>query len=222
MTYDAQTNVSEGRRREVGSKGRGKSAELAEGDGFWKARPTEKDAGRFWLKVEKGEGCWRWLGSLDKAGYGQFTLRKLTMRAHRFAYILAFGEVEGDSLFVCHRCDNPQCVRPDHLFLGSPQDNQTDMVEKARHWSVQQPGAWKDLCKRSALKVAPRVRGSEHPLVKLTEDSVRYVLRNPGASCASLGRSLGVSRTAIHCIRTGRTWAWLVEAIEEKAKREGF
>src|SRR5437867_4194449 len=87
-------------------------------------------ADRFWAKVRKGEGCWEWTGSTDRR-YGELWFNGRTEKAHRVAWILTHGtEPPGQ---VCHRCDNPRCVRPDHLFLGSMSDNINDCVRKGRH-----------------------------------------------------------------------------------------
>lgn len=89
---------------------------------------------RFWSKVEKAEGCWPWKASIFKqTGYGQFALEsKRPINAHRMAWILTHGEIP-DGMVVCHHCDNPLCVNPDHLFLGQQQDNMIDMATKGRH-----------------------------------------------------------------------------------------
>lgn len=90
-------------------------------------------AERFWEKVEKTDGCWLWTASLTNKGYGEFRLNEPSpILAHRVAYELAHGPIP-PGLFVCHHCDNPPCVRPDHLFLGTQKDNAQDMVRKGRH-----------------------------------------------------------------------------------------
>lgn len=89
-------------------------------------RPPEE---RFWEHVEKrpGDGCWEWTGGKTPDGYGGFDGH----RAHRFSYTLVHGFLL-PSLCVCHKCDNPSCVRPDHLFAGTRTDNMRDMVAKGR------------------------------------------------------------------------------------------
>jgi len=92
---------------------------------------------RFWEKVriEGGQRCWEWTGTLTRGpkGYGSFGVaRGHTVRAHRYAWELTFKKKVPAGLYVCHRCDNPRCVRHDHLFLGTAQDNIDDAVSKGR------------------------------------------------------------------------------------------
>jgi len=95
--------------------------------GFWNR--TEK---KFWEKSKaNGHGCWEWTGSIDKDGYGQIHLHGKTIRAHRFAYMLVNGETP-DNKHVLHTCDNPACVNPNHLWLGTNQDNVDDRERKGR------------------------------------------------------------------------------------------
>ena len=91
---------------------------------------------RFWEKVEIAEPgvCWLWLASLNNKGYGAFQGENKTWQAHRFSYQLHFGDIP-EGLCVCHHCDNPQCVNPNHLFLGTYSDNNFDCVSKGRHTS---------------------------------------------------------------------------------------
>lgn len=76
-------------------------------------------------------GCWEWCGKLDLYGYGVFKLNNKSYKAHRYSYVLYHGAFD-TKLHVLHRCDNPKCVNPDHLFLGTNQDNIADKVSKGR------------------------------------------------------------------------------------------
>src|SRR5687767_4720826 len=89
---------------------------------------------RFWEKVRKTDGCWLWTASRNAKGYGQIMYQRRPIHAHRVSWQLANGPIP-DGLCVLHRCDNPQCVNPGHLFLGTIVDNNRDMFAKGRAWA---------------------------------------------------------------------------------------
>ena len=86
---------------------------------------------RFWTKVSKSDGCWEWQAARDRDGYGQFGVFRRQTKAHRFSWEITNGPIP-PGMIVCHTCDNPSCVRPDHLFVGTHQDNQRDKWNKGR------------------------------------------------------------------------------------------
>ena len=88
----------------------------------------------FWRKVTKSDGCWEWTGSCGAKGYGQVGVKGKNLRTHRVSWELTNGKIP-EQLIVCHHCDNPKCVRPDHLFLGTNKDNTQDMLSKGRQWN---------------------------------------------------------------------------------------
>lgn len=149
--------------------------------------PTGKDLERFWSKVEKTDGCWNWIGRLNGQRYGIFKLKEYPEGAHRVSYRLHFGEVI-DDLSVCHRCDNPRCVRPDHLFAGTHADNMADMKDKKR---------------------TRPAHGIRNPASKLSEGDVLAMKAAllTGEQCQALADRYGIALRTVQDIRRGRTWA---------------
>ena len=87
---------------------------------------------RFWGNVKKTSSCWLWTGYKEKDGYGRFRVgRGKRMRAHRFSWLYLRGDIPENKI-ICHKCDNPICVNPDHLFVGTHKENTTDMFNKGR------------------------------------------------------------------------------------------
>ncbi len=141
---------------------------------------------RLFSRVEKTDTCWIWNGSTDRKGYGRIMVDNKPRLAHRVSYEIRFGTVT-DGIFVCHSCDNPSCINPDHLWLGTNRDNAFDMIEKGR---------WKK---------PPTMPGEANPLAKLTRDAVTEIRAVKGNTKA-LAQKYGVSITAIKRARTGAGW----------------
>lgn len=91
---------------------------------------NEKAERRFWKRVTKTEGCWLWEGTI-RGGYGSLQVSRIRTMAHRYSWSLKFGEIPKGAQ-ILHKCDNPLCVNPDHLFPGTQGENIADMIEKDR------------------------------------------------------------------------------------------
>lgn len=114
-----------------------------------KSREKKPIEDRFWSFVEVSKnGCWEWSGSTDDKGYGQISTNKgeAPIKAHRLSWSIHFGEIP-EHLHVCHACDNPRCVNPDHLLLGTQKANMVDAAKKGR------------INKRSMLNLRPGAQG---------------------------------------------------------------
>lgn len=146
----------------------------------------------FLNKVEKTPtDCWGWSGILHR-GYAAFYFgRGNHFLAHRFSYEIHCGEIP-PGYFVCHRCDNPACTNPDHLFLGTHRDNMIDCIEKGRHG-----------------RGSGNVRGEKNGMALLTNNAVRAirVSREPRKVLAA---RYGVSEGCICHVRYGKTWKHVI------------
>lgn len=142
---------------------------------------------RFMDKVspEPNTGCWLWTASVDSSGYGHFGIASSRpTKAHRIAYRLFKGDIPR-GLFVCHKCDVPSCVNPDHLFLGTPADNTSDRDQK----------------KRTAV-------GRRNGKSKLTDEiviSIRALSKS--FSERQIARLIGIHRSTVNAVLSGRTWS---------------
>lgn len=172
-----------------------------------------EDVARFWRKVNvrsPGE-CWEWTAQRQHFGYGQFKMRDGRKRtAHKFAIEAATGPVPA-GMFVLHKCDNPPCCNPSHLFLGTPADNMRDMWAKGRASNANHPGNAEALKAWRAANPAA-FTGASHPSAKLTEADVveiRAALAS-GATGVSLAKRYNVSNDTISAIRTRKKWRHVV------------
>jgi hypothetical protein len=139
-------------------------------------------------------GCLEWQRNRDKDGYGRIHFDGRYQKVHRVAYQLLVGPIP-EGMLVCHRCDNPPCINPNHLWLGTQLDNQRDKWAKGR-------------APRPPSGVA---RGEAIGRSVLTEAGVRDIRRRSAAGEAgkALAREFGVSAFAIRSVLSGRTWGWV-------------
>lgn len=135
-------------------------------------------------RVDEETGCHLWEGYRVADGYGQLKVRGVAQRVHRIAWTLRHGPIAPE-LCVCHRCDTPNCINVDHLFLGTNAENQADKVRKGRH------------------KGAPK--GRQHPSAVLTEAEVRAI-RASQKTQQAIADEYEVSRSLVGLIRAGQRW----------------
>ena len=158
---------------------------------------------RFWRMVEwSADGCWLWRGTRGELGYGRFRLSvpvRRSINASRMAWILVHGPIPSD-LYVCHRCDNPTCVNPAHLFLGTQYDNMRDASRKGRLI---------DGHRRAAAKTRGRYAGERNPQARLTRalvDEIRHRVLIGHESHSAVAASVGVCRQHVSSIVAGQVW----------------
>ncbi len=163
---------------------------------------------RFWKYVDTTGGllaCWIWIGQRDRKGYGRIADTGRPPRpllAPRVSYTIHFGPIP-DGMCVLHRCDNPVCVNPAHLWVGGPPDNVHDMMSKGRKAPMPKGEEWLDRYKGRPSK------GEEHYLAKLTENDVRYIREQvaTGASAQlALSKQFNVTHGAIWGIVHRKNW----------------
>lgn len=136
---------------------------------------------RFWSKVKKGDGCWEWTANRHRQGYGFFKIggkHGRNVLAHRVSYELEHAVELGCGDVVLHKCDNPSCVRPDHLSLGTQADNVADMANKGRH------------------------RGAS----RLTDAQVKAIM-NDGRVQLDIEREYGISGGTVSRIKSGKIYS---------------
>ncbi len=148
---------------------------------------------KFWERVQKTDGCWLWTGAKNGGGYGVFHLgrqdgKQLRAGAHRYSYALHNGPIPA-GMDVLHKCDNPACVNPDHLFLGTQADNDADRNAKGR-----------------------QAKGARMGAAKLTEGQVLAIRRayaDGRAKLKKLAAEYGVSAMQIWRVVSRQQWTYL-------------
>jgi hypothetical protein len=142
---------------------------------------------RFWAKVYKTDSCWLWTAAQIK-GYGQLGRYGRSAYAHRVSWEIHKGPIP-HGMIICHKCDVPLCVNPDHLFMGTQADNVADMISKGR--------------KRSGC-----LRGSKNPVSKLDERDVPKIrkMSSEGMGVREIAPFFGVSKSTIHNVVSKKWW----------------
>ncbi len=161
---------------------------------------SSKSIKRFWSRVQKGKSCWLWTGAKNFGGYGNFCPKKGTFSlTHRFVYEILNGEIP-KGMFICHHCDNPPCVNPKHLFLGTPKDNAQDAWKKGRMHNVKPYSLW----------------GKENPNGKLSHQDVADIRKVRGKIRGKiLAKKYGVGEHYIFTIWGGTTRQDQLERVKK-------
>ncbi len=145
-----------------------------------------------WVIKDGINGCWSWSGWKNNGGYGYFSCKSKREAAHRYSYKKYIGPIKG-GLFVLHKCDNPECSNPEHLFLGTNTDNINDAYSKGR---------------RKSVPIESMRRGENCYLSKLKEKDVVEIKKmiNNGIGNTQIANIFGVKHSTISCIRCNQTW----------------
>jgi len=158
----------------------------------------QRDIEIFWSKVEKTNGCWKYNGAKDRDGYHAHSYiangKRIKTGAHRFMMMVNGHTIPKDYV-VCHHCDNPSCVNPNHLFIGTVKDNNDDKVRKGRQ---------------------TKLLGSKNPLSKLDEATAKKIKAeavvgsrvgyNNGSNIKTVAKKYGVHIETVRLIANGKTW----------------
>jgi hypothetical protein len=160
---------------------------------------SEEAAERFWAKVRKGDGCWLWSASFDGRGYGQFYCDGSLRRSHRVSFAIANGAIE-PGRDICHTCDNPACVRPDHLFAGTRSENMRDSWNKGRN-----------VFQRKKPRVVPHKRmprGEQVQGATLTDEMVREMrdIHSRGFALKDIAAWYGKGYQSVRSAVIRETW----------------
>lgn len=172
---------------------------------------------RFWNKVSKSDNCWKWKGAKSKSGYGNLAVSKkyITVGATRISYFLHFGAFN-TSLLLCHKCDNPSCVNPEHLFLGTVQDNSTDMMKKGRSASGD-----KNTSRKNPEKVC---RGLKNGNSKISIEVIEKVfqLKSKQLPNTEIGKMINIAPLVVGRILLGKTYTEESKAFEDLLENKEY
>ena len=149
---------------------------------------TDEERLRRQIGAEDRRGCWPWLGTINNKGYGMVSLNGRGMAAHRAVYMVLTGKPIPRELDLCHRCDNPKCVNPDHMFFGTRTDNMRDASAKGR-----------------------MARGMRHPHAILTDGQVKEIRERvrSGEVQRHIAASMGIDFRTLNAVATRKSWGHL-------------
>lgn len=162
---------------------------------------------RFWAKVDKSGGenaCWEWMAGIDTGGYGAFNIgnrrlhTKRKVQSHRLSYLIEHGSIP-EGMLVCHRCNNPPCVNPRHLYAGTYKDNVRDAIMAGSQYDI-------------GKQVSQRAFGIRSRANKLSEVNVLDIYRlcwEGELTLRVIAEEFDISPVTVRYIKRGRIWSWL-------------
>ena len=176
----------------------------------------------FWshVSIRSPDECWPWMLSTKRGGYGQFKLGGTSRSAHKLAFELHHGvrlptpkNITPQTVCVLHRCNNPPCCNPAHLWLGTPKENIADAYLKGR-FDARNASRWPESRARGLrngkyTKPENTPRGSSHPRARLTEEDVAAIRRRftgKRGECVAIAKEYGMRPVTIYDIRSGKIW----------------
>jgi hypothetical protein len=166
--------------------------------GPYKLRPASD---RFWPKVDKSGDCWLWLGFIDHAGYGRFRVggrAGKSERAHRAAWEMTVAPIPA-GMELCHHCDNPRCVRPDHMFVGTHAENMADAAAKKRFTSP-------------LGELSGRARFKDGDVLEM------HRLHASGLGYRRIAKLVGTTKSTVYYVLTGRRWPHIKAEFERQRR----
>lgn len=164
----------------------------------WRGKTVRQ---RFEVKIRITPGCWLWTGEKGGKGYGRMTIAKKYLMAHRLSYELYVGPIPS-GMIICHTCDNPACVNPDHLWPGTDKTNAEDKMAKGR-WAC-----------------GKRVPGQELSYARLSDEDV-YAIRADGRYLKLISEEYGISAAHVNQIKTRIRWQHLPPRGDERDSPDG-
>lgn len=156
------------------------------------------------IVVDEATGCWNWTGSALPTGYGKLTVNGKQTSTHRISYVVHYGPIP-PGMHVCHRCDNPRCIRFDHLWLGTPKANMQDRDRKGRD-------------RYKGKGKTPRIRGPRTDKINPDLATEIHQLRSCGMYTADIAQQVGMSTGAIRRFLRGDTWKESYQEIRADLK----
>ena len=175
---------------------------------------SQKHLPKFWSRVVKSDKCWEWIGSKDDEGYGRMHLGNGSIKAHRLSFLIAHGTISV-GMCICHTCDNPSCVNPEHLWAGTNYENQHDKLKKQReargatHGTRTKPECVKRGVANGRSKLNPEL-----------VESIRDQYASGKISYKKLASKFNVSKTLVRKIVANTLWK-IDETLAQRSRR-GF